>query len=174
MKKVPEIQEFCKIGEKAKIADNCMIRSHNVIYDNVEIGEGTKTGHFVLIREKTKIGKNCKIGTGTIIDGETEIGDNVSIQSNVYIPRKAKIEDNVFLGPCCVLTNDKKPPQPNLEGPIIKRGATVGANATILPGIEIGENAMVGAGAVVTKDVPAGDVVMGVPAKFYCRRDELK
>ena len=171
---MPEIQESCKIGEKAKIADSCLIRSHSVVYDDVEIGDGTKTGHFVLIREKTRIGKNCTVGTGTIIDGETEIGDNVIIQSSVYIPRKTKIEDNAFLGPCCVLTNDKKPPQPDLKGPIIRKGAVIGANSTILSGVEIGENAMVGAGAVVTRDVEPNTVVTGVPAKFYCKRDELK
>lgn len=167
-----ELEDFVKIG-KARIGKNCVIRSHTVIYDDVVIGDNCKTGHFVLIREKTKIGNNCIIGTGTIIDGETTIGNNVIIQSGVYIPRKTVIEDNVFLGPRCVLTNDKYPPQPKLEGPVIKKGASIGANATILPGVVVGENSMVGAGSVVTKNVEPNTVVVGVPAKFYCKRDEL-
>lgn len=172
------VEEFVKIGSKhegtTRIGENCIIRSHTVIYNDVTLGEGTQTGHHVLIREKTRIGKKCKIGTGTIIDGHTTIGNNVSIQSGVYIPLNTVIEDDVFLGPCCVLTNDKYPPSPKLEGAVIKRGASIGANAIILPGVVIGESAAVGAGAVVTKNVPAGTVVIGIPAKFYCMRKELK
>jgi len=91
----------------------------------------------------------------------------------VYIPPKCLIENDVFIGPRAVLTNDKYPPQPNLEGVTIKKGASIGANSVILPGIIVGENAMVGAGAVVTKNVPAGAVVVGNPARVIKKRSEM-
>ncbi|VVB66705.1 UDP-3-O-(3-hydroxymyristoyl)glucosamine N-acyltransferase [Candidatus Gugararchaeum adminiculabundum] len=159
--------------EKLEIGENCLIRSLTIIYGDVTIGNNVKTGHNVLIREKTKIGNNCLIGTGTIIDGTVTIGNNVIVQSGVYIPRDCIIEDNVFLGPMCVLTNDKYPPQPKLQGVTIKKNASIGANATLLPGVIIGENAMVGAASVVTKNVPPGVVVIGSPAKEYCKRKDL-
>ncbi len=108
------------------------------------------------------------IGTNSVIDGGTTIGDHVSIQSNVYIPTNTIIEDNVFLGPCASLANDKYPIRVkyDLKGPVLRKGASVGANATLLPGIEIGEGAMVAAGAVVTKDVPAWKLAIGSPARI--------
>jgi len=148
---------------------NVLIRQPSVVYDDVEIGEGTKTGHFVLIRSKTKIGKNCTIGTATIIEGgDVVIGNNVSIQSRCYMPQQTKIEDNVFMGPGVVITNDKYPPteDPSKWRPVtIKKGARIGANVTILPGVTIGENALIGAGSVVTKDIPAGKTAYGNPAR---------
>jgi len=120
----------------------------------VEIGNNFKTGHGVTIREKTIIGNDVLIGTNTIIEGHSSIGNNVSIQSNVYIPTNTIIEDNVFIGPCACFTNDKYPIRVDFElkGPIIKRGASIGANSTFLSNIEIGEGAMVAAGAIVTMD----------------------
>jgi len=100
----------------------------------------------------------------------------VSIQSNVYIPTNTVVESFVFLGPNVVLTNDKYPIREEypLKGPIIKRGATVGANAVVLPGVEIGEGAFVAAGAVVTRDVPAWKLAVGVPAKILDLPERLK
>ena len=156
------------------IGSGCNIRSNTLIYGDTRIGDNTKTGHFVLIREGTSIGKNCLVGSGTILDGNLKIGDNVRIQSMVYIPPKCVVEDNVFIGPRVVLTNDKYPPQPNLEGVTIKKGASIGANSTILPGVVIGEGALVGAGAVVTKNVPPGTVVVGNPARIIKKCSELR
>ncbi len=162
--------------EGAKIGDNAIVRSNTVIYCDVEIGDNFVTGHNVVIREKTKIGNNVLIGTNTVIEGETVIGNNVSIQSNVYIPRKTIIEDHVFIGPNAVLTNDKYPVRKEYElrGPIIRKGATIGANSIILPAVEIGEGAFVAAGALVTKDVPPWKLAIGVPARIVDLPDSLR
>lgn len=151
---------------KTEIKSNATIRSGTVIYCDVLIGENFTSGHNVLIREGTIIGDNVLVGTNTVIDGNTRIGNNVSIQSAVYIPTNTVIEDRVFIGPNAVFTNDKYPIRKNkpLKGPILRRGATIGANCTILAGIEIGEGAIVAAGAVVAKDVPPWKLAIGVPA----------
>lgn len=160
----------------ATIGDNAVIRSNSTVYADVNTGNGLRTGHNVLIREGTKIGNDVLIGTNTIIDGRSEIGNSVSIQGNVYIPLNVMIEDNVFIGPCAVLTNDKYPirTKSDLKGPILRRGASVGANATILPGIEIGEGAMVAAGALVTKNVPSWKLAIGSPARIKELPEELR
>ncbi len=160
----------------AIIGDNPVIRSYSVIYSDVHIGDNLRTGHNVLIREHTCIGDNVLIGSNTIIDGDTEIGSNVSIQSNVYIPLKVIIEDNVFIGPCAVLTNDKYPIRKKyqLRGPVIRKGVTIGANAMILPDVEIGEGAFVAAGALVTKNIPAWKLAIGMPARIKELPEELR
>ncbi len=162
--------------EGLNLGDNAIIRPNSIIYCNVIIGDNLRTGHNILIRETTTIGNNALIGTNTIIDGKTSIGCNVSIQSNVYIPINTIIEDNVFLGPCSVLANDKYPIRikTELKGPIIRKGASIGANSTILPGIEIGEGAMIAAGSIVTKDVPPWKLAIGCPARIIDLPDSLK
>ncbi len=134
----------------------------------MEIGNNFRTGHGVTIREKTIIGDNVLIGTNSIIEGHSTIGNNVSIQSNVYIPTNTIIEDYVFIGPCACFTNDKYPIRVDFElkGPIIKKGASIGANSTFLSNIEIGEGAMVAAGAIVTMDVPDYFLAIGAPARI--------
>jgi acetyltransferase-like isoleucine patch superfamily enzyme len=150
------------------IGENALIRSNSIIYNDVEIGKNFKTGHGTTIREKTTIGDNVLIGTNTVIEGHSSIGNNVSIQSNVYIPINTIIEDYVFIGPCACFTNDKYPIRVDfdLKGPIIKRGASIGANSTFLSDIEIGEGAMVAAGAIVTMDVPKYFLAIGAPARI--------
>jgi len=148
------------------IGDNARIRSGTVIYSDVSIGRGLKTGHNVLIREESQIGDDVLVGTNTVVDGHCLIGNRVVMQTDVYVTAFTTVEDGVFLGPCSVTTNDKYMEYgAKLSGPTIKREARVGANATILPGITIGEKAVVGSGAVVTKDVPDGAVVVGNPAR---------
>jgi acetyltransferase-like isoleucine patch superfamily enzyme len=160
------LEDFPFIG--VNIGDNAVIRSSSVIYADVRIGSDLRTGHHIMVRESTTIGDGVLIGTNSVIDGSTNVGNHVSIQSNVYIPTNTVIEDNVFLGPCASLANDKYPIRVkyDLRGPILRKGASVGANATILPGVEIGEGAMVAAGAVVTKDVPAWKLAIGSPARI--------
>lgn len=151
-----------------KIGDNAVIRSSSVVYADVSIGNDLRTGHNIMVRESTTIGDGVLVGTNSVIDGGTTVGSHVSIQSNVYIPTNTIIEDNVFLGPASSLANDKYPIRVkyDLKGPVLRKGASVGANATLLPGIEIGEGAMVAAGAVVTKDVPAWKLAIGSPARI--------
>jgi len=158
------------------IGDNAVLRSGTVIYCAVTIGNNFQSGHHVLIREQTIIGSNVLVGTNTVIDGRTKIGDHVSIQSSVYIPSDTIIEDFVFIGPNSVLTNDKYPvrKQQALKGPTIRSGATIGANATLLPEIEIGPGAVVAAGSVVTRDVPAWKLAIGVPARIEDLPEFLK
>lgn len=151
-----------------RIGDFCVIRAGSVIYAGVTLGNNVRVGHNALIREQVNIGNNTLVGTGVVIDGKSSIGNKVSIQSNAYIPLNTQIEDHVFLGPHCILTNDKyvMRQKTDLKGPIIRRGASIGAGAVILPSVEVGAEAVIGAGAVVTKDVPPKSVVYGVPAKL--------
>lgn len=148
--------------------ENPHIRSGSIIYDDVEVGDNFRTGHNVFIREKTKIGHNTMLGTNSVIDGNCTIGSYVSIQTGVYITAYTKIEDHVFIGPCVVTANDKymkSYPGKVLMGPTIRKGAKIGANATLLPGVVIGEGAVVGAGSVVTRDVNPHTTVVGNPAR---------
>jgi acetyltransferase-like isoleucine patch superfamily enzyme len=150
------------------IGKNAVIRSGTIIYCDVIIGDNFQSGHNVMIREKTTIGNRVAIGTSAVIEGNTIIGDEVSLQSMVYIPTDTVIGNNVFVGPNTVLTNDRYPPTRigGLKGPQIRDGAAIGANATLLPGVCIGEGALVAAGAIVTRDVPARMLAIGAPAKI--------
>lgn len=161
-----EIEDFGFPG--CRIGDDAFIRAGTTIFSNVTTGNVLKTGHNAMIRERTSIGNNVLVGTNVIIDGNVTIGNNVSIQGNAYIPTHVTIEDNVFIGPCAVLSNDRYPIRGEYvpEGPILRKGASIGANATLVPGVEIGEGAMVAAGALVTKDVPAWKLAIGCPAKI--------
>ncbi|MGP8024653.1 MAG: acyltransferase [Methanobacterium sp.] len=177
------IHENVIIGLKYKrnskspvIGENAFLRSNTIIYDDVIIGDDFKTGHGVIIREKTKIGNNVLIGTHSIIDGNCDIGSNVSIQSKVYIPINSVIEDYVFIGPCACFTNDNYPLRidHDFKGPIIRKGVSVGANSTLLSGIEVGECSMVAAGAIVAEDVPPLSLAIGRPARIEPLPEKLK
>jgi acetyltransferase-like isoleucine patch superfamily enzyme len=132
------------------------------------IGEGTRIWQYCVVFAGAKIGANCNICAHVLIESDVVIGDNVTIKSGVQLWDGVRIEDNVFIGPNATFTNDlfprSKAKYQQLQT-IIKAGATIGANATILPGLTIGENAMIGAGSVVTRDVPDGAVVIGNPAR---------
>ncbi len=141
-----------------------------VIDDNCEIGEGVKIWHFSHIMSKCKIGDNCNIGQNVVVSPEVILGKNVKIQNNVSIYTGVICEDDVFLGPSMVFTNVVNPrSNVNRRGQysetIVRRGASIGANATIVCGHNIGEFAFIGAGAVVTKEVPAYALVVGNPAR---------
>lgn len=115
-----------------------------------------------------RIGNNVSIGSSSIIEGYGNIGDDVRVQSMVFIPTHTVIGNGVFIGPSAVLTNDRYPPtgRPELKGPVIGDNAVIGANATVLPGVSIGEGAFVAAAAVVTRDVPGGMMAIGAPARI--------
>ena len=133
------------------------------------IGCGTKIYKRQLsnINPKAIIGKNCKIHSHVVIFDEVKIGDNVKIECFAFIPNLVTIEDDVFIGPRVTFTNDKYPPSNGKSWlpTLVKKGASIGAGAVIGPGITIGKNAAVGMGSVVTRDVPDGVLVAGVPAK---------
>jgi acetyltransferase-like isoleucine patch superfamily enzyme len=149
------------------LGDNCTVRAGTSIYSNVTVGNNVSFGHNVLVREKVVIGNESKIGTNSVVDGTSRIGNRVWIQTGVYICTYSTIEDSVFLGPCCVFTNDKFVTQKpfKLIGPTVKRGASIGANALLFPGITVGEGAIVGSQAMVNSDVPPRSIYAGIPAK---------
>lgn len=141
--------------------------------DNVEIDEGTKVWHFSHVQGGTKIGKNCSLGQNVNIGNNVDIGNNVKIQNNVSVYEGVELEDYVFCGPSMVFTNILNPrsefPQRGSEfyvKTIVKKSASLGANSTIVCGNTIGKYALVGAGAVVTKDVPDYAMVVGTPAQI--------
>ena len=139
------------------------------------IGETTNVWQFCIVLPGAVIGENCNINCHVFIENDVTIGNNVTIKAGVQLWDGIIIEDNVFVGPNTTFTNDKSPksqvyPSQFLKT-IVKKGSSIGANATILPGITIGENSMVGAGSVVTKSVPDNEIWIGNPAKFYKNND---
>ena len=174
MEKGVRIEDYPFNG--VRIGEGAIVRSNSTIYCDVVVGRDLRTGHNALIRESTAIGDGVLIGTNVVIDGNVIIGNSVSVQSNAYIPTNTVIEDNVFIGPCAVLANDKYPIRVPyaLKGPVLRKGASIGANSTILPGVEVGEGAMVAAGALVTKDVPPWKLAIGAPARMVELPEGLK
>jgi acetyltransferase-like isoleucine patch superfamily enzyme len=151
------------------IGDGAVIRSHTVIYAGNVIGRNFQTGNKVNIRESNKIGHDVSIGTLSVVEHHVTIADHVRIHTQAFVPEFSVLEEGCWLGPNVVLTNAKYPLSPGvkdqLAGPVIGRRAKIGANVTILPGVVVGEDALVGAGSVVVRDVPPGAVVAGNPAR---------
>ena len=168
--------EYAPNSKPPVIGKNHTIRSNSIIYNDVVIGDNFRTGHNVVIRENTNIGDDVLIGTNTVIEGDVIIGNDVSIQSNVYIPTNSVIEDNVFIGPCACFTNDKYPVRINyeLQGPKVRRGASIGGNTTFLSNVEVGEGSIVAAGAIVIHSVPPFYLAIGTPARIKPLPDHLK
>jgi UDP-2-acetamido-3-amino-2,3-dideoxy-glucuronate N-acetyltransferase len=142
-----------------------------VIDDGCEIGAGTRIWHFSHVCPGARIGNNCVFGQNTMVAGGVTIGSNVKVQNNVAIYSGVTVEDDVFLGPSCVLTNVTNPRSQVkrrhlYETTLIRRGATVGANATVVCGITLGRYSFIAAGAVVTSDVPDYALVIGVPGRL--------
>ena len=139
--------------------------------DGVEIGAGTKIWHFSHIQSGAKIGKNCSLGQNVNVSNNVIIGDGCKMQNNVYIYEGVELGDYVFCGPSCVFTNDLTPRAKYPKGhdgykkTIVEEGASIGANATIVCGHKIGKWALIGAGAVVTSNVPSHALMLGIPAR---------
>ena len=169
LSELDELIKSHKLSRKAMtfIGENCIVRSGTAIYPNVTVGSDVSFGHNVLIRENVTIGSRSKIGTNSVVDGSCHIGSRVSVQTGVYICTYSTVEDGVFLGPCCVFTNDKYMFQKSFKliGPTVKKGASIGANALLFPGVTVGEGAVVGSQAMVNVDVPARSIFAGAPAK---------
>lgn len=152
-----------------EVGPGSIIRSHSSIYAKVRIGPRFNGGHGVRIREGTVIGEGTTVGTNSQVDGFVTIGKGVLIHTNVHICQFAVLEDESYVTAGSVLTNTPHPrcplAKPCMKGPVIRRGAKVAANVVVGPYVEIGEDALVGAGAAAMKDIPAGQVAVGVPAK---------
>ena len=154
------------------------VHESSYVDENVQIGEGTKIWHFCHIQSGARIGKHCSLGQNVNVAGNVTIGNDVKIQNNVSIYEGVELEDGVFCGPSCVFTNDLTPRaryptgRENYKRTLVKEGASIGANATIVCGHTVGKFAMVAAGAVVTKDVPDYALVAGVPAKVIGKVDQ--
>jgi acetyltransferase-like isoleucine patch superfamily enzyme len=155
---------------KTVIGNNANLRSHTVIYYGNRIGCNFQTGHGAMIRELNEIGNDVSVGTASIVEHHVKIGNRVRLHSHVFIPEYSTLEDDCWIGPHVVLTNARYPRSPlvqeQLAGAYIEQNAKIGANSTILPGVRIGRDALIGAGSVVTKDVPPGAVVVGNPARI--------
>ena len=159
------------------IGPGAQIRGGTVIYGGSRIGCNLETGHNVVIREENDIGDNFHIWNNSVIDYGCRIGNNVKIHNKVYVAQFTIIEDDVFLAPGVTLANDIHPGCLNasecMRGPCIKKGAQVGINCSVLPRVTIGENAVIGSGSVVTKDIPAGVIAYGNPAQVICKIEDL-
>ena len=154
------------------MSDQYFAHKSAVIDEGASVGEGTRIWHWCHIMKDVSIGKNCNIGENAFIESGVTLGNNVKVKNNVAIYAGVQCEDDVFLGPNCVFTNVSNPRsfierKSEFKKTIIHRGATIGANATIVCGHDIGKYAFVGAGSVVTKSVPDYTMVVGNPAKHY-------
>jgi acetyltransferase-like isoleucine patch superfamily enzyme len=161
-----------------RIGVGAVLRSHAVIYAGVRIGKRFQCGHGCLIREDCDIGDEVSLGSHAVVEFQVRIGNRVRIHSQAFIPEYSVLEDGCWIGPNVVLTNARYPlgrdAKAHLQGVTVGPRAKVGANATILPGVHLGEGCLVGAGAVVVKDVPPGAVVVGNPARVIKTITDLK
>jgi len=172
------VGNYCELGhpsaggdpdEALVIGSGAHIRSFSVFYQGSTIGERLTTGHRVTVREQTRAGNGFQIGTVSDIQGHCTIGNHVRTHSNVHIGQASEIEDYVWIFPYVVLTNDPHPPSEGfLKGPTVRKFAVIATRACIMPDVEIGEDSLVAAGAVVSKDVRPRTVVGGIPAKELC------
>jgi UDP-2-acetamido-3-amino-2,3-dideoxy-glucuronate N-acetyltransferase len=154
----------------AELGDGTIVSTGAIVFAGTSIGERVIVGDQACVRERVTVGDDVVIGRGSLVENDTTIGASTKIQADAYITAYSTLEDNVFIAPCVVSTNDNFMGRTErrhelIAGPTIRRGARVGGGAVLCPGIEIGEEAFVGAGAVVTKDVPPRTVVVGNPAR---------
>jgi len=176
------VEAFCELGVATPLGDKsplvigegALIRSHSIFYESSSIGSGLVTGHNVIVRENTVAGCNFQIGTNTEIQGDCKIGNYVRFQSNVFVGKKTTINDFAWVLPYVIFTNDPTPPSDTLLGAYVEEFACICAGSLILPGVRIGKSSLVAAAACVTKDVPAGKVVAGNPAKVLKDTTEVK
>jgi len=154
---------------RLQIGDRVTVCSGAVVFAGATIGEEAIVGDQSFVRERSTVGAGSVIGRGSVVDNDVSVGARVKVQTGVYLTAFSVVEDDVFVGPCAMTTNDdtmaRHDPSMRLTGAVLRRACRVGGGAVLTPGVEIGEEAFVAAGAVVTRDVPARAVVMGVPAR---------
>jgi acetyltransferase-like isoleucine patch superfamily enzyme len=152
------------------VGDGVTICAGAIVLAGARIGNGVIVGDQAHVRERASIGERSVVGRGSALDPDVFVGARVRIQTNVYLTTFSTVEDDVFIGPCAMTTNDdtmaRQPADAPLRGPILRRACRIGGGAVLTPGIEVGEEAFVGAGAVVTRDVPPRAIVYGVPASI--------
>jgi acetyltransferase-like isoleucine patch superfamily enzyme len=152
------------------LEDGVIIGTHAIVFAGARIGAGSIVADQAFVRERATIGSETVVGRASGVDNDVRIGDRVRIQSQAYVTGYSVIEDDVFFGPCAMTTNDdtmaRHPRGMPLRGATLRRACRIGGGAVLVPGVEIGEEAFVAAGAVVTADVPPRKVVMGVPARL--------
>lgn len=153
------------VNPKTVIGKNSLIRSHCILYAGSTFGNNFSTGHRVTIREEAHFGTNCRVGTLSDFQGYSNIGNNCWFHSNVFVCQRAEISNYVMVYPHVVMTDDPTPPSNIGNGPIIHEYAQIGARSLLLPGVEIGEHALVGASSVVTTNIDAYQLVLGNPAR---------
>jgi acetyltransferase-like isoleucine patch superfamily enzyme len=160
-----------------RIGAAAVIRSHTVIYAGTVIGDGFRTGHGALVREFNEIGDDVSLGSHSVVEHHVQIRDGVRIHTGAFVPEYSVLEEGSWVGPHAVFTNALYPLAADakkvLRGPHLLAGAKIGANATLLPGVVIGVNSLVGAGSVVVRDVPNGVVVAGNPARLVRAIDDI-
>ena len=164
-------------GSALVLGPGAHLRSGTVLYRGSVIGAHLQTGHHVVIREECTIGDDVSVWSNTVIDYGCRIGDRVKIHTNCYVAQFTEIEDEAFLAPGVTIANDLYPGQAasaeRMSGPSIGAGAQIGVNVTILPFVRIGAGCLIGAGAVVTRDIPAGRIAYGNPATVRGEVDRL-
>lgn len=165
------------VARALRIGRDTVLRTGTVIYEGSLIGDRFQTGHNVIVREENEIGDDVQVWSNSVIDYGCRIGNGVKVHSNCYVAQFTVIEDGCFLAPGVMVANDPHPGCPHakecMRGPVLERGVQVGAGAVLLPFIRVGAGSVIGAGAVVTSDVPPESVVAGNPARVIRRRDEL-
>jgi acetyltransferase-like isoleucine patch superfamily enzyme len=154
----------------ATVGDGTVISTGAIVFAGATIGAGCIVGDQACVRERVTLGDDVVVGRGSLVENDTTVGRGTRIQADAYITAYSTLEEDVFIAPCVVTTNDNfmgrtEQRKELMKGPTIRRGARVGGGAVLLPGIEVGEEAFVGAGAVVTKDVPPKTIVYGNPAR---------
>ncbi len=157
------------MNSSAPHAEPIFVHPSAEVDDGAQVGAGTKVWHLAHVRSSAVVGEDCVIGRNVYLDANAVVGSRVKIQNNVSVYQGVTIEDEVFVGPCAVFTNDLRPraqnPDWKITPTLVRRGASIGANATLVCGIEVGEYAMIAAGSVVTMDVQPYQLVAGNPAR---------